>query len=107
MAEADAWFMCRIGYLETIRAVGLAAGRAATGVVRREWDAIDVIEVDQRLVEEAADLSLHHDLRSLDALHLASALLLARHDLVVLTWDRRLHAAARSCGLRVLPEALA
>jgi predicted nucleic acid-binding protein len=64
--------------------------------------------MDQALLEDAAaELALHHDLRSLDALHLASALLLGRDDLLMLTWDRRLHAAATSIGLRGLPEPLA
>jgi len=42
-------------------------------------------------------------MRSLDALHLAAAVLLPPADLVVATWDRRLHAAALAVGLRVLP----
>ena len=29
MEGASAWSMCRIGYVETVRAVGLAAGRRA------------------------------------------------------------------------------
>ena len=35
-----------------------------------------VVEIDQRLVEEAASLAIDRALRSLDALHLAAALLL-------------------------------
>jgi hypothetical protein len=104
MAQADGWFMCRVGYLETIRAVGLAAGKRAAGTVREEWPAIGVIEIDHRLVEHAAELTLDLDLRSLDALHLAAALVLPRDDLVIATWDRKLHAAARAAGLAVMPE---
>lgn len=106
MRDADGWFMCRVGYVETIRAVGLVAGSAAARRFREEWSAVGVLDVDQRLAEEAAALALVHELRSLDALHLAAALLLPRDDLVVATWDRRLHAAAAAVGLRVLPEAL-
>ena len=106
MGEAEAWFMCRVGYVETFRAVGLAAGPSAARRVREEWDAIGVIEVDRALAEDAAELALRHDLRSLDALHLASALLLPPGDLTLLTWDRRLHAAALAEALPVLPEVL-
>jgi uncharacterized protein len=106
MAQADGWFMCRAGYVETVRAVGLAAGKKATQTVREEWPAIGVIEIDQRLVEHAAELAIDLDLRSLDALHLAAALVLPRDDLVLATWDRRLHAAAHTTGLPLLPETI-
>jgi hypothetical protein len=74
--------------------------------VRAEWPNFAVIDVDQQLAERAAALSEAVRLRSLDALHLAAALLLPRDDLTVLTWDRRLHAAARDHGLRVAPDAI-
>lgn len=106
MRDADDWFTCRVGYVETMRAVGLAAGRSAARRVRDEWGSMGVVEVDQRLADEAAELALTHELRSLDALHLAAATLLAPADLIVATWDHRLHAAALAVGLRVLPEAL-
>ncbi len=48
MGRADGWFMCRVGFVETVRAVGLSAGRAATKTVREEWPAFGVIELDQR-----------------------------------------------------------
>ena len=106
MADADAWFMCRVGFVETLRAVGLAAGSAATAPFVDEWPAFGVIEIDQALVETAAALALDRGLRSLDALHLAAALLLGGEELVLATWDRRLHAAARSEGFELLPRAL-
>lgn len=106
MREADGWFMCRVGYVETLRAVGLAAGRNSTGAVRDEWSSFAVIEVDHRLAELAAELSVAHELRSLDALHLAAAAVLPPADLVMATWDRRLHTAAASIGLGVVPQAL-
>ncbi len=105
MHEADGWFMCRVGYVETVRAVVLAAGGRAARRVQDEWAAFDVIEVDQALVRDAADLAPSHDLRSLDALHLAAARILRRPELLVATWDRRL-AAAIATGLRPVPEDL-
>jgi predicted nucleic acid-binding protein len=106
MDHADGWFICRIGFVETVRAVGLSAGAAAAKAVREEWPAFGVIEVDQRLAEDAAQLSIDRELRSLNALHLASALMIADDDLVLATWDRRLHAAARTEGIRLIPEEL-
>lgn len=103
MAGAEAWFMCRVGFVETLRAVGLAAGASAAEPFVDEWPAFGVIEIDQALVENAAALAFKRDLRSLDALHLAAALLLGGEELVLATWDRRLHAAARAEGLELLP----
>ena len=104
MGRADGWFMCRVGFLETARAVGLAGSRSAVRAVQTEWPAFAVIEVDQDLVERATELALAHELQSLDALHLAAALVLPREDLTVAVWDRRLHAAARAEGLELFPE---
>jgi predicted nucleic acid-binding protein len=106
MREADAWFICRVGFVETVRAVGLVGGPPAAQAVREDWPASGVVEVDQRLVEEAASLAIEHELRSLDALHLASALLLPRADLALATWDRGLHAAGAAKGLVLVPEGL-
>jgi uncharacterized protein len=106
MDGADGWFICRVGFVETTRAVSLAAGQAAANAIREEWPAFGVIEVDQDLVEHSAALAVKLDLRSLDALHLASALVLPRTDLVMATWDRRLHVGARAEGLDVLPTEL-
>jgi predicted nucleic acid-binding protein len=106
MGAANAWSMCRIGYVETIRAVGLAGGRKAVKGVEADWLSFDVVEVDSALAEHAAQLTLSAELRSLDALHLASALVLPPEDLTVATWDARLHRAARDQGLETLPEEL-
>ena len=106
MEEAEAWYICRLGFVETMRAVGLAAGPRATNAIKDEWPAFGIVEVDQSLVEHAAALALEHDLRSLDALHLAAALVLPSDGLRFATWDRRLHTAALVEGLAMLPEAL-
>jgi hypothetical protein len=106
MQGAEAWFICRIGFVETVRAVGLAVGTEAAERVREEWPSFGVVEVTQELAEHAAQLTMAHDLRSMDALHLAAALLLPRDRLMLATWDRRLHAAALAHELAVLPEGL-
>jgi predicted nucleic acid-binding protein len=106
MARADSWFICRVGYVETVRAIGLAAGESATRAATREWPAFAIVEVDQPLVEHAAALALDHDLRSLDSIHLAAALVLPRDDLRFVTWDRRLHRAVQAEGLEPTPLSL-
>jgi predicted nucleic acid-binding protein len=106
MGRADGWFICRSGYVEVVRAVGLSGGRAAMRAAIAEWPTFAIVEVDQQLVEHAATLVIERDLRSLDALHLAAALLLPGDDLGLVTWDRRLHAAAAAEGFELLPETL-
>lgn len=106
MGAATGWYICRAGFVETVRAVGLAAGRRTVQTVTAEWPAFGIVEIDQPLVEHAATLALDHDLRSLDSLHLAAALLLRDEDLVLANWDRRLHSAAAAEGLALLPETL-
>jgi predicted nucleic acid-binding protein len=106
MADEDAWWICRIGFVETARAVGLAAGARAVKTFQGEWGFFGVVEIDAALAEHAATLALSAELRSLDALHLAAALAFPSRNLTLATWDTRLHSAARDEGLRTLPEML-
>lgn len=94
---------CRLCFVETVRAVGLAVGQRGVKRVEGEWRWFDVVDVDQALVEHAATLALSHRLRALDALHLAAALALPDGDLTFATWDTRLHSAALDEGLATLP----
>lgn len=109
---SDSW-TCRITYPET--RVAMAAlqrdGRIDAvehSVLRRvfddfHWPELSVVEVTEELAEHAGDLAERHALRGFDAIHLAAALAISGDDLVVMTWDRRLWAAAQTEGLRVLP----
>jgi hypothetical protein len=105
MQKADRWAICRIGYVETARAIDLAAGKPALRRLQRDWPSFDVVEVDADLAERAAELAIEAELRSLDALHLASALVLPP-EVTVATWDLRLQRAAREAGLETLPREL-
>jgi predicted nucleic acid-binding protein len=107
MEAAESWAICRIGYVETARAIGLAAGKGALTRFADDWPSFEVIEVDAALAEHAAELTFSEELRSLDALHLAAALLVASEDLTLATWDLRLHRAAHRQGLDVFPADLA
>jgi predicted nucleic acid-binding protein len=106
MGRAEGWFICRFGYVETIRAASFVGGRRVASAVEREWPAFSVVEVDQRLVEDAAWLAVKYELRTSHALHLAAAKLLAADDLVLATWDPQLHSAARESGFELLPSKL-
>jgi predicted nucleic acid-binding protein len=106
MDRADGWAICRVGYVETARAVRLAAGKPAVRRFEADWPSFEVVEVDASLAEQAAELTFTDELRSLDALHLASALLLASSELTLATWDVRLHCAAQRQGLSVFPAEL-
>jgi uncharacterized protein len=103
MAEDGVWIACRVAYVEVCRALALAAGETVVRGFVREWPAFAVVEVDQALCEQAARLAARHGLRSLDALHLAAALLTDEGATRFATWDARLGAAAGSEGLTVVP----
>ncbi len=68
-------------------------------------DGLTIIDLDAALAKEAGDLAEVHALRGYDAVHLASALALASAsgEVVLATWDKRLHLAAAASGLHVAP----
>ena len=107
MGGARRWATCRVGYVETARAVGLRGDKAAAERFHGEWPAFSVVEVDLAVAEEAAEIALASDLRALDAIHLAAVLALPGDGVIFATWDKRLHRAARDRGLTLLPESLA
>jgi predicted nucleic acid-binding protein len=108
MDAADRRVVSRVAFVETLRAVGKAAGprSAATRRFQAEWEALDVVEMDEALVTSAGRLAVEDGLRTLDALHLASVLALPRRGLVLATWDKRLARAARQRRVTVFPEKL-
>ena len=105
MDGARAWHLCRIGYAETLIALTKAAGPSGRPPrrFREEWPLFNVVEVNQSLVESAAKLAKAEDLRTLDSLHLAAALVVPARDRLLATWDQRLWRAADRNGLRTLP----
>lgn len=75
---------------------------------RRRWAqhlrAIEFIELSPVVGARAADLVIEHHLSGADAVHLASALTLLEAEPLLVTWDRRLSAAALDAGLSVVPS---
>lgn len=106
MSRAESCFICRVGYVETVRAVARGGEPADVTRAKRDWPSLRVVEADSDLTERAATLSVKTGLRALDALHLAAALTLPAGQVVFATWDTRLHRAAREHGLRTLPATL-
>jgi predicted nucleic acid-binding protein len=88
---------------EVARAV-LGLGDAAERRCQEVLDRIELVRVNDRVLEAAGTL-LPAEVRSLDAIHLATASLLGGSLRVLVTYDERLAAAARAQGLRVVAPA--
>jgi len=86
------------------RRLGEARARAARNEWRRYVAALDLVDLTADLAARGADLAAAHDLSGADAVHLATALALHETELVAVTWDRRLAAAAHAEGIIVVPE---
>ena len=104
MRAARSWWTCRIAFAEALKAIVGAGSVHGEGRLRDDWPRIAVVEVDQSLVESAGVLAIEEGLRTLDALHLAAAVLVPGGDRVLATWDSRLWLAARRLGIQLLPD---
>lgn len=109
IAAAEHVVCSRVGFIEVYRAVmlaGVADPEGAREALDRDWERINVIKVHDLLVRRAAVLAPSLGLRSLDALHLASAESVQGPDLRLMTWDRRLWQAAHFLGIKPWPGAI-
>lgn len=86
--------------VELVRAV-TAGGPQAIAHARRQLARIDHINLERDLLDDAATLSPHTMLRSLDAIHLASARSIGSDLRVVVSYDQRMMEAAVTIGLSV------
>ena len=91
--------ICRVELARALLRLGLGQGaeRLVRGVVER----IELLRLDDQILDRAGELG-PNDLRTLDAIHLASALAIGRELNAVVTYDRRLAGAAEEAGLAVL-----
>jgi hypothetical protein len=85
---------------EALRAVG-RQGQGAAAATRRLLAGLHLIAVDEAVLDRAGELQ-PWGLRSLDAVHLATALSLGSDLEVVVTYDARLAEGARALGLEVV-----
>jgi uncharacterized protein len=85
---------------ETIRALRRSGNSGQLPAARRLLRGVSMIRVDEPLLDRAADLE-PGELRTLDAIHLASALEIGQDLGVMIAYDVRLKAAAQAYGLAV------
>ena len=95
-------FVSRIAEIEVSRALLRAGVRGAP--TAEAFAGVEVIELDADLSARAASVEPAM-LRTLDAIHLASALLVAEELDAFVTYDVRLADAARAAGLIVAAPA--
>ncbi|GAB3358036.1 type II toxin-antitoxin system VapC family toxin [Modestobacter lapidis] len=86
--------LCRV---EVIRAVARSSPGAVTGA-RQLLAGLDLVPLSQTLLDRAADLA-PPSVRSLDAIHLATASTLGAALEAFVVYDHRLADAARAAGL--------
>jgi predicted nucleic acid-binding protein len=89
--------------VEVPRAATRALGDVSTAVTA-VLELVNLVELDRRVLESAAALE-PVELRTLDAVHLATALSLGDIVGTFLTYDERLRSAAETAGLATLGPA--
>ena len=90
---------CALARVEVVRAVR-PHGAAAVARARQLLRTLDVVQLDDELLDAASMLD-GGVLRSLDAIHLAAAQMLAEDVTAVITYDQRMASAAAVMGLPV------
>ena len=85
--------------LEVVRTAARQAGDVGRAQARSVLLGLTTVPVDRQIVDAAAAL-VPDSLRSLDAIHVATALAVDDGDLVFYSYDRRALEAARANGLR-------
>lgn len=94
--ERVSCFLARTEVLRAVRPVGAPAIERARRVLR----GVHLIRLDDTLLD-AAGMTELGSVRSLDAIHLAAAQLVAPSLSAIVTYDRRMAAAAKSLGFPV------
>jgi predicted nucleic acid-binding protein len=93
----------RLAEVEVARALarrGRESQAAAGSAVNQAIEGLTIVELDAEIAAAAGRIE-PASLRSLDAIHLASALAIGDELEALVTYDRRLADAARGAGLRV------
>ena len=96
-------FISRLTRLETVRSLR-RKGEDPT-VADRFFEAADLVDIRPQDFEKAQHV-LPSSLRSLDSLHLVSALRLSELGVAMVTYDRQLAEAAAAAGLRAISPGL-
>jgi uncharacterized protein len=105
---ADVAVTSRLGHVEAAAALAQAvrAGRVDESAHRLAlerldelWSSVASVEIDRSLMRRASELAALHALRGYDAVHAASAELVADESTVAASGDRALLRAWRALGL--------
>ena len=105
MAADHDWCASALARAEALGLVDRVADLATDGdrirrALRDDWERIQVVPVDQRCLDRAAELSREQPLRTVDALHLAAADRLPR-PVTFCTFDPRQIPVALALGFEV------
>lgn len=104
-----------VGQTELVCALAAAARDRRFDAARLTEDIVDgtllreraeIVATDTDLLESASRLGVAHRLRALDAIHVASALVLRDADPIVVSWEDDQRRAARAEGLPIYPPTL-
>ncbi len=114
--DAEAVITSRLTLVETRSALARMRGEGRITSVQHDaklsefvafWSDTGVVDVMEPIVERAASLAERHTLRAYDAMHLASALVVAEAARpAFVCWDRELRASAAKENLEVVPSEL-
>jgi len=89
---------CALARVEVVRAVR-PQGAVTMTRARTQLGRIDLVVLDDKLLDDAAEIGEGSALRSLDAIHLAAASSLASDVDVIVTYDSRMAGGATALGL--------
>jgi uncharacterized protein len=97
----DALFSSAVSVTELTRVIRRTGHRKLLQQIEQVLEVVFLVEVTRAICQHAGRLE-PPELRTLGAIHVATALSLATPDLAFITYDDRQAAAARTCGLEVL-----
>ena len=100
MAAAEKVFSSEISQVEVVRAVRRKRGDRAARDAEVMLAEVELVALNQQARHTAAQLG-PTPLRSLDAIHVATALGLNLPEVVFIGYDRALQAAAEMAGLKI------
>jgi predicted nucleic acid-binding protein len=106
LASTDEVVISRVSIVEVRRGLSRIESAAERGIAKGIFDndvrSCVIIECDAAIVEHAADIAETHHVRSLDAIHIASAVRALGVGGVFITFDVRQSQAAQAMGLQVI-----
>lgn len=104
--ESDEILTSRLVYLEVLRNLRRLVNSRDFAVLLAEFDIdysrMTTVEIGDGVWTIASEIAIDHGVKSLDALHLATALSVAAEPLEFVTFDKRQARAAEWLGMSVL-----